>query len=169
MMPYRSKVIMKAVLGCSLALALILSYIESLLPLTIGIPGVKLGLANLVVIVLLYLSDWRCALAVDITRVILAGFLFGNLSAILYGLSGAIVSFLFMLVMKRLHFKMGTVSIGGGITHNIGQLLVAAFVVENGNVFFYLPWLIIVGCFTGAMIGIISSLVLPYLKRSIIL
>ncbi len=165
-MPYRSKVVRVAALGCCLALALILSYIESLLPLTIAIPGVKLGLANLAVVVLLYLFDWKSALAVDMTRVILSGFLFGNLSAILYGLSGALLSFFVMLVMKRMRFRIGTVSIGGGIAHNIGQLLVAAAVVENGNVFFYLPWLILAGCVTGAVIGIVSSLVLPYLRRN---
>jgi len=148
-----------------LSFALILSYVESLLPLAAGIPGVKLGLANLAVLLCLYLYGWKMALFIDIARVALAGFLFGNLFAILYSLAGALLSFLVMALLKKGRFRMGTVSIGGGVSHNIGQLAVAAVVVETGNVFFYLSWLMFAGIATGAAIGAVCSGVYSSIKN----
>lgn len=154
------------ILGFLLALSMILSYIESLLPLAIGIPGIKLGLPNLVVVLLLYLYGSREAFAVNLLRILLSGFLFGNLSAILYALAGAVCSFIIMLLLQKTgHFSMMGVSIGGGVFHNIGQTLTAVFVVETFAPAFYLPFLLIAGAATGFLIGLTASRVLPLLNR----
>jgi len=147
-----------AYLGMFLALALICSYVESLIPFYFGIPGVKLGLTNIVVVLLLYTLGAKEALVISVLRIFLAGFLFGNPFSILYSLSGGILSFLIMYALKRTgKLKVITVSTAGGITHNIGQLIMAAFVVENANIMYYLPVLLIAGFVTGFLIGILSQ------------
>ncbi len=162
-MQWQSKATQVAFSGLMLALTLVLSYVESLLPLTIGIPGVKLGLANLAVLLTLYASGWKMALGIDVLRVVLSGFLFGNFAAILYSMAGALVSFGAMVLLKRFRFSMSTVSIAGGVFHNLGQLVVAVCVVENFHLFYYLPWLIIAGIITGALIGIVGRTVSKYM------
>ncbi len=147
-----------AYLGVFLTLALICSYVESLIPFSIGVPGVKLGLANLVVVIMLYCVGEREALAVSVARIILSGFLFGNLFAIIYGLAGGLLSFFVMAALRRLG-KLGVipVSVAGGISHNVGQLLVAAAVVENYRVLYYAVVLLAAGAVTGLLIGIASQ------------
>lgn len=164
-MQWQSKAGQMAFSGLMLALTLVLSYVESLLPLTIGIPGVKLGLANLAVLLTLYASGWRMALGIDVLRVVLSGFLFGNFAAILYSMAGALVSFGVMVLLKRFQFSMSTVSIAGGVFHNLGQLMVAVCVVENIHLFYYLPWLIVAGMITGALIGIVARVTWRYVNR----
>ena len=164
-MQCQSKAGQMAFSGLMLALTLVLSYVESLLPLTIGIPGVKLGLANLAVLLTLYASGWRMALGIDVLRVVLSGFLFGNFAAILYSMAGALVSFGVMVLLKRFRFSMSTVSIAGGVFHNLGQLMVAVCVVENIHLFSYLPWLIVAGMITGALIGIVARVTWRYVNR----
>lgn len=155
MIPLRNKV---AYMGVFLALALICSYVESLIPISFGIPGVKLGLTNIVVVLMLYCIGAKEALAVSVCRIVLAGFLFGNLFSILYSLAGGLLSFLIMWAVKRTG-KLGIlpVSVCGGIFHNIGQLAVAALVVENYNVFYYLPVLLFAGAVTGLAIGVVAQ------------
>lgn len=145
-------------MGVFLALALICSYVESLIPISFGIPGVKLGLTNIVVVLMLYYIGAKEALAVSVCRIVLAGFLFGNLFSILYSLAGGLLSFLIMWAVKRTG-KLGIlpVSVCGGIFHNIGQLAVAALVVENYNVFYYLPVLLLAGAATGLAIGVVAQ------------
>ena len=145
-------------MGVFLALALICSYVESLIPISFGIPGVKLGLTNIVVVLMLYCIGAKEALAVSVCRIVLAGFLFGNLFSILYSLAGGLLSFLIMWAVKRMG-KLGIlpVSVCGGIFHNIGQLAVAALVVENYNVFYYLPVLLLAGAATGLAIGVVAQ------------
>ncbi len=153
-------------LGFLLALALILSYVESLIPLSFGIPGMKLGLPNLIVLLLLYDRSEREALLVNGLRIVLSGFLFSNLYAILYALAGAVLSFLAMLAGKRWgHFSMIGVSVLGGVFHNIGQILVAMVVVETFAVAYYMPFLIAAGTVTGAVIGFVGMEISPYLRR----
>lgn len=155
-----------AYLGVFLALALICSYVESLIPFYFGVPGMKLGLTNVVVILLLYLMGPKEAIGVSVLRIILAGFMFGNAFSILYSLAGGILSFLVMYLLKRMDkFHMLSVSIAGGITHNLGQLIFAVFLVENYNVMFYFPILFVAGSITGALIGIISQEVFLRTKR----
>ena len=145
-------------MGVFLALALICSYVESLIPISFGLPGVKLGLTNIVVVLMLYCIGAKEALAVSVCRIVLAGFLFGNLFSILYSLAGGLLSFLIMWAVKRTG-KLGIlpVSVCGGIFHNIGQLAVAALVVENYNVFYYLPVLLLAGAATGLAIGVVAQ------------
>lgn len=158
-------------LGFLLALALILSYVESLIPFNFGVPGIKLGLPNLIVVLLLYHDQTlsggvREALLVNGLRVILSGFLFGNLYAILYGLAGAAFSFMVMVLARRCRqLSMVGVSVLGGVFHNVGQVLAAVFVVETFAVVYYLPILIVAGVITGAVLGILGMELLPYLKR----
>ena len=154
------------VLGFLLALSMILSYIESILPFAVGIPGVKLGLPNLVVILLLYGYGGREAILVNVLRIVLSGFLFGNLFSILYALAGALFSFILMVFLRRMKiFSIVGVSIGGGVFHNIGQIAVAMFVVETFAPIFYLPVLVLAGAVTGFAIGLVGIRVLPYMQR----
>lgn len=195
------------ILGFFLALALILAYVESLLPFSFGIPGIKLGLPNLVVLLLLYGSDaaladtnkavqnirkrpnitepgsWTeqsvtlqdsrtmktsvgAALLVNGMRIVLSGFLFSNLYTILYALAGALCSFAAMLLGRRLKcFSMVGVSVLGGVFHNIGQIIVAMLVVETVYVGYYIPYLIVAGTLTGAVLGFIAMELTPYLYQ----
>lgn len=154
------------VLGFLLAVSMILSYIEFILPFSVGIPGIKLGLPNLVVVLLLYSYGGREALIVNGLRIVLTGFLFGNLFSIFYAMAGALCSFGIMLVLRKTgRFSVAGVSIGGGIFHNIGQVLVAVFTVETFAPAFYLPFLLIAGVITGLLIGIVSARTLPYMER----
>ena len=145
------------VIGLFIALGLILSYIESLLPLPFGVPGMKLGLCNVLVVLLLYLDSPQDALLVNGLRILLAGFLFGNLFSIAYSLAGAAVSFIAMCVVKKTGaFTMTTASVMGGIFHNFGQLATAA-VLLSADLFWYAPVLIACGAVTGVLIGITAT------------
>lgn len=147
-----------AYLGLFLALALICSYIESLIPFYFGIPGVKLGLANIVTLLMLYYMGAKCAFAICVLRVLLAGLLFGNLFSILYSLAGGLLSFCCMALLKWTgKLKMVSISVVGGATHNLGQVLVAAIIVENRNLFYYYPALLLAGIVTGVFIGIVAQ------------
>ena len=128
-----------ALLSMLLAFALILGYVEALIPLPFGVPGMKLGLPNLAVLITMYRFGNKEALTVNVARVFLGGFLFGNLSAVLYSLSGALVSFLVMMAIKRLPcFSITGVSVAGGTVHNCAQLVVAMFVVQTYQTIYYL-------------------------------
>lgn len=154
--------------GFYLALALILSYVESLIPFSFGIPGIKLGLPNLVVVLLMYRerNGTKEALCVNFLRIILAGFLFSNLYAVLYALAGALVSFFVMFFGRKMGcFSVIGVSVLGGVFHNIGQIVVAMFVVETVYVGYYLPFLIAAGTVTGAVLGVAVMELIPYLRR----
>lgn len=147
-----------AYMGIFLALALLCSYIETLIPINFGIPGIKLGLTNIVIVIMLYCIGAKEAILVSIMRVLLAGFMFGNAFSIIYSLAGGLLSFLVMfLIMKLPKLHCITVSTVGGIFHNIGQIAVAAIVVENINIFYYIPVLIVAGAVTGLLIGILSQ------------
>ncbi len=154
-----------AYLGLFLALALICSYVESLIPFYFGIPGVKLGLTNIVVVWMLYSIGAKEACLISVLRILLAGFLFGNPFSILYSLGGGILSFLVMALIKRTgKFQVVSVSVLGGIFHNVGQLFVASVAVENLNLFYYTPVLLAAGFITGFLIGILSQEMIRRLK-----
>ena len=155
-------------MGLLVALAMILSYVESLIPAFVAVPGVKVGLANIVVIFALYTLGPVEALTVSLLRVILSSFLFGSVLSLLYSLSGALLSLGGMIVMKKLKiFSTLVVSITGGVLHNVGQILVACLVLETDVLLYYLPVLILSGVVTGAVIGIIGSLVIKRLENNI--
>lgn len=155
-----------ALFGLLTALALVLGYVEALVPVYLGAPGVKLGLANLVTMVGLYcMGVWETAL-ICVVRVLLSGLLFGPPSAILFGLSGTALSLMIMALCKRFHlFGMVGVSILGGVAHNIGQFLMAAFVVHTFGVFSYLPVLLAAGCAAGALIGLLGGILVVRVRR----
>ena len=154
-----------AYFGLFTALALIFSYVEMLIPFHIGIPGVKLGLANLIVVIGLYKIDIRQVYLLAVARVVLAGFMFGNMFSILYSLAGGVLSVTVMYLLKRTKkFSLIGVSIAGGVFHNIGQLLVAMVTVSSLNIAYYAPVLIIAGLVTGLLIGIASGEMLKRLK-----
>lgn len=151
-------------LGVLLALSMILSYIESILPFNVGIPGIKLGLPNLIVVLLLYVYGGREAFTVNCLRILLSGFLFGNLYSIFYALAGAVFSFCAMLLLRKTgYFSIVGVSICGGVFHNIGQILIAIVIVETAAPAFYLPVLLAAGAFTGFLIGFTANRMLPYI------
>lgn len=150
-----------AVFGVFTSLALILSYVELLIPINFGIPGMELGLANLLVVILLYKGCPRDALLLSVIRILLSGLIFGNMFSIFYSLGGGLLSLAVMVFLKKTgQFTVAGISIGGGASHNVGQLLVAMFVVQTYQVGYYLPVLLIAGVITGAVIGILSAEVL---------
>ena len=138
------------------ALALIFSYIEAIIPLNLGIPGVKFGIANIVIVVALYKLGAPEAAGISLIRVIIIGLLFGNIVSLLYSLSGAALSFITMIICKRLKLSVIGVSAIGGTLHNIGQLICAAAVLQNTAIIYYMPVLVIAGLVTGLLIGIVS-------------
>lgn len=147
--------------GMLIALAMIFSYVEALLPFNFGIPGVKLGVANLVIVTSLYLLKPKDVWCLSLLRILLMGFLFGNGMSILYSLAGGIFSLLMMLILKtKCGFSIVGISIAGGVSHNVGQLMAAACIVGNLNIAYYLPVLLIAGLITGAIIGILSDKIL---------
>lgn len=153
--------------GMLIALAFIFSYIEWLFPFSIGIPGVKLGLANIVVLVALYTMGVKEAFIISCVRIILVGFTFGNMFALLYSLAGGVLSWLIMSIMKQIKsFSTIGVSIAGGITHNIGQIIVAAIVLETTSIIGYLPILLIVGTITGLLTGMLGSTLINVQKKA---
>lgn len=147
-----------AYFGVFTALALIFSYVETLIPINFGIPGVKLGLANLVIVIALYKMRFGDVLLLAITRVLLSGFIFGNYFSIIYSLAGGILSLCIMGILKKSNkFSVLGISMAGGVAHNIGQLIVAMLVVETFAVVTYVPVLLISGLITGFVIGIAAD------------
>ena len=147
------------------ALAMVLSWLESLVPLSVAVPGVKLGLTNLVVIFALYRMSVGDALAISLVRVLLVSFTFGNAYAFAYSLAGALLSFVIMWVLKKSGvFSTVGVSVAGGVGHNLGQILVAALVLENSGIFYYFPALLLSGTAAGVAIGIGGGILVKRLK-----
>ena len=155
-----------AYFGVYTALALIFSYVETLIPINFGIPGVKLGLANLIIVVALYKMSIKEAYVLSIVRVVLSGFIFGNLFSIVYSLAGGLLSLSIMALLKRTkQFSTIGISMAGGVFHNIGQLIMAIVVLESLNIAYYFPVLMISGLLTGLLIGIIANEMLKRLSK----
>ena len=153
-----------AYFGVFTALALIFSYVETLIPVNLGIPGVKLGLANLIIGGALYQMRLSEAYLLSVVRVLLAGFIFGNYFSIIYSLAGGLLSLTVMALLKKWGgFSLQGISIAGGVFHNIGQLIVAAVVVETFSVTYYFPVLLVAGLLTGLVIGIVAEMMLKRL------
>ena len=157
----------KALSTCALltAAALILSYIESLLPVFPGVPGIKVGFANIAVVFALYRLGAQYALYVNIIRIAIAALLFGSLFSGLYALAGGLFSLLVMVLLKKAGvFSITGVSMAGGAAHNLAQLAVAAMIVRTPQIVLYLPILLIAGTAAGIFNGIICNLVLQKLR-----
>lgn len=147
-----------AYFGVFTALALIFSYVESLIPFQFGIPGVKLGLANLIIVIALYKMRLFEVFLLSIVRILLSGFIFGNYFSILYSLAGGLLSLAVMALLKKLGgFSVIGISVAGGVFHNVGQLLTAMVVVETFSVMYYVPVLLVAGVITGFLIGIAAG------------
>ena len=154
-----------AYLGLLIALAFIFSYLETLIPIHIGVPGAKLGLANLVILTALYTLQERDAFILSIVRIILVGFTFSNLASMFYSLAGGFLSFFAMVLAKKTEkLSMMGVSVIGGIFHNIGQIIMAILVVKTSSLIYYLPVLIIFGMIAGILIGILGAIITKRIK-----
>lgn len=149
------------------ALAIVFGYIEHIVPLPVGIYGLKLGLANLVVVVMLYTTNWYTALSINLIRIFISFLLFGSATSLIYSVCGGLLSFFAMLLIKSLMpFKVSAVgvSICGAVAHNVGQICAAAILLDELRIAFYLPVLIIVGALTGTLIGLVA---LPIIKHTL--
>ena len=143
--------------GLITALALVLSYLESLVP-PLWVPGVKLGLPNLAIVFALYRLGWKDACVISLVRVVLVTLLFGNGAALAYSIAGAALSLALMGLLKRAEkFSSVGVSVAGGVAHNAGQILVAMALLETSRLAWYLPVLWISGTIAGVLIGIVSG------------
>lgn len=160
-MDLRTKLYKKtAYLGLFTSLAIIFSYVEFLIPFNFGIPGIKLGLANGVIIIALYLFGYKEAYLISVLRVILSSLLFGNVFGFLYSITGALLSLMIMSLLKKINkFSIVGISMTGGVVHNAGQLIVAVIIVHQINVFYYGYILALSGLIMGLLIGLISSLI----------
>ena len=163
MPPYRGETATRtAYLGLFMALAILMGYVEAIIPVQMPVPGMKLGLPNLVIAAVLYLYSWKEAVIISALRVVVIGFLFGNMFSITYGLPGAVFSLLIMAVLKRTGiFSIIGVSAAGGTAHNIAQTAVAFLIVKGFPVRWYLPLLMIAGLLAGTLIGFADSLIIP--------
>ncbi|MGN0472562.1 MAG: Gx transporter family protein [Lachnospiraceae bacterium] len=153
-------------LGMFTACAMILSYVESLLPINLGVPGAKPGFPNVVIVMALYcMGAWE-ALGMNCVRILLTGFLFGSVFGMLYSFAGAILSFLGMLLVKKIKgITVLGVSVIGGILHNLGQLAVAIPVLATGRLILLAPYLILAGVAAGLLVGTVNRLTLPYVQK----
>ena len=146
------------------AVAFVLGYVESLLPISFGVPGIKLGLSNIVVLLCLYEGTVKEAFGISIVRIVLSGFTFGNLSMMLYSFVGGMLSFLVMFLLKKSNrFSIYGVSVAGGVSHNIGQILVAMLVLQTEMILYYLPFLLVAGSVAGTCIGFVGGILVKRL------
>jgi heptaprenyl diphosphate synthase len=156
-----------AITALMVALALIFSYIEAIIPYNPGIPGVKLGIANIVTLIALYLLSTKHAWAVSVIRVLIAGLLFNGVFAAVYSLAGAIVSLTGMILLKKSNlFSIAGVSMAGGVLHNMGQLIMAALLLQDSKIFLYFPVLLFSGMITGIIIGLGASVICQRIRVS---
>lgn len=155
-----------AFLGLFVSFSLVLSYIENLIPVSFAIPGIKIGLSNLAVLLCLYLFAPLDALIITLIKAIVSSFLFGNMTMLIYSISGAFISCLCMILVKQiLKIHMITISAIGGIMHNVAQLGVAYFIIKSKGIFYYFPYLFLSGLLFGILIGFVALILLPYLKK----
>ncbi len=158
-----------AFLGLCTALAMVFAYVEAVLPPIItAVPGIKMGLPNIVIIFLLYRYGWKQAALVSFVRVFAVALLFGNLNSFAYSMAGAVLSLLGMMLLKRLGWlSVVGVSVAGGVLHNVGQILMAIFILQTVEIGYYLIVLAISGTLSGVLIGIVGALMIkrvPELK-----
>ena len=153
--------------GLLVALALVLSYAESLVPLSVAVPGVKLGLPNLVVIFALYRIGTKEAAVLSVLRVVLVSAMFGNAYSLWYSLAGAVLSLAVMSALKQTKFFGCTgVSVAGGVCHNLGQIAVAMLVLRSAGVAYYLPVLVFSGTLAGVAIGAVGAVMVKRIRFS---
>ena len=154
-----------AAMGLLVALAMVLSWVEQLVPLSVQVPGVKLGLANLAVLFALYRLGVRAAWTVSLLRVALVSITFGNAYSLWYSLAGAVLSLLVMgLLRKTGRFSLLGVSVAGAVSHNLGQIAVAAAVLGAASMAYYLPVLLVSGTAAGVCIGAVGAILVRRIR-----
>lgn len=156
-MKNRSKSV--AIMGLFISLALIMAYIEILIPpLFPSLPGIKMGLPNVIIIFLLYRRSAKSAICVSLLRMVLVTLLFGNSMMFLYSLAGGFLSILIMILLRRINFlSVVGVSVAGAVMHNVGQVLMAMLLLETAEIGYYLVVLTLVGIATGVFVGLCGS------------
>ncbi len=166
-MPNKSKTV--AFIGVCTALALVLAYVEAIIPPLIpSIPGIKMGLPNIIIVFLLYRRGPGVAAIVSLLRIVLVSLLFGNTMALLYSLAGGSLSLLTMIVLRRLQcLSTVGVSVAGGVTHNVGQILMAMFLLQTAQLGYYLVVLIVTGTVAGVLIGLCGTLLIKRIPQKL--
>ena len=148
-----------AVLALAIALAMILSFVESQIPAFVAIPGVKIGLANIAMVFVLYKLGWKEAVLISLVRVFMISVLFGTAVSLFYSVAGAVLSLTGMVLLKKTGlFSTVAVSVTGGVLHNIGQILMACLLLETNVIVYYLPFLILSGVIAGVVIGVVAAI-----------
>lgn len=154
-----------AQIGVLVSLAMVLSYLESLFPVFLAVPGIRIGLANIAIVFALYHLGFRAALGISVVRVVLSALLFGSVISMSYSLCGALISLAMMAILKRSGlFGTVAVSVVGGVSHNLGQIAVACLILQTKAIAYYIPVLILSGVVSGVVIGIVSAVVLARLE-----
>ncbi len=156
-----------AIIGLFSGLCIIFSYIEFLIPIFKTLPGVKLGLANLIILVAIIKLDIKMAFFIDVIRILTSSLLFSGFMGGMFSLTGGLISFAIMAILYKTNlFSPIGISVAGGFFHNIGQLIIAALLITNINIFVYLPVLMFSGLISGILIGILASLIIKKLSFS---
>lgn len=165
-----SKTKTTAFLGVCVSIVLVLAYIEAILPpLFPSIPGIKIGLPNIIIIFLLYKKGPVSAITVSLLRILLQCLLFGNTISLAYSLAGGLLSIIVMITLKKINiFSTIGVSIAGGVSHNIGQILMAVLILESSELLYYLAILTVTGTIAGVLIGVCGSLLIKHVPEKII-
>ncbi len=154
------------VIGISVSLAMILSYLESMIPSFVPVPGIKIGLSNLIIVILLYSGGTVDAFLTDIIRIILSSVLFGSPLSFLFSISGGLLSFFVMWLLKKTKIlSVLSISAAGGVCHNTGQLVMAIIILKSPALYYYLPPLLMGGLLTGLFNGIVSAELVRYLNK----
>ena len=155
-------------LSALIAVAMILSYVESMIPAFVSVPGVKIGLSNIATVFALYALGWPYAICVSVVRVFLSALLFGNFVSLIYSISGAALALLAMILLKRLdRFSPIGISVVGGVCHNVGQIVAACIVMETAAIAVYIIPLIVSGTIAGIVIGLIAGNLVERIKKYI--
>lgn len=155
-----------AFLGLSVTLAMILSFVESQIPVFTTIPGMKVGLPNLVMVFLLYRAGWKETVIVSLIRAFLVALLFGNLQSLIFSISGAVLSLTGMILLKKTGlFSSIAVSVTGGVLHNVGQIIAACLWTGTVQIAYYLPALLVSGVCAGIAIGLTAGFLLKRLEN----
>lgn len=158
-----------AIRSSMIALAMVVAYLESMIPVSMLVPGMKLGLTNVVVLFALYKFNEKEAIVINLIRIVLVGLTFGNTFSMIYSLAGGLLSGAVMIIMKKTkRVSMITVSVLGGVFHNVGQILVAMFVLDTTAVGYYLLVLWFSGIIAGVVVGIVSSIIVKRIPDSIL-
>ncbi|MEA4971990.1 hypothetical protein SDC9_64731 [bioreactor metagenome] len=153
--------------GIFAALGILMGYVEYIIPSPVPVPGIKLGLANVIVLIAMYFIGNKAALSVSAVRVLISSLLFGGFSGFLYSIAGALVSFFVMASVKKIKSAgIIGVSIMGGVSHNIAQIAVAALVLQTTGLVYYIPALLVSGVITGIVIGIVAKHSLAHIEKA---